>query len=56
MTPILTTIGMHIGPTRFLEAGMPKVMFDTDKKILEELVIVKEIHVKLIFGRCVGLD
>ena len=56
ITPILTIIGMHIGPTGFLEVGMPEIVFDIDKKILEELVIIKEIFTKLIFGRCVGLN
>lgn len=49
-TPILTIISMHIGPTRFLKAGVPEVVFNTDKKILKELVIVEEICAKLIFS------
>lgn len=55
-TPILKTIGIHIGSTGFLEADAPKVMFDIDGKILEELVIIEGICAKLIFGKCVGLD
>lgn len=39
-TPILLAIRMHIGPTRFLEDGAPKVEFDTDGTIRERLVVV----------------
>lgn len=55
-TLILTTIGIHIGPTGFLQAGAPEVVFDTNRRILEGLVIIEKICAKLIFGRCVGLD
>lgn len=55
-TPILITISIYIGPTEFLKGDPPKVLFDIEVKILEELVIVKEIWAKLIFGRYVGPD
>lgn len=55
-TPTIITISMYIRPTRFLEAGAPEVVFDTDGKILEELVIVERIYAKLIFSRCVSLN
>lgn len=32
---------MHIGPTGFLEDGAPEVVFGTDRKIREGLVIVR---------------
>lgn len=47
---------MHIRPSRFLKASMLEKVLDINKKILEELVIVKKICAKLIFGRCVSLD
>lgn len=56
ITPILTAIGIYIEPTGFLKAGTPEVVFDTNRKILEGLVIIEEICAKLIFGRCIGLD
>lgn len=56
ITPILTIIGMHIKQTRFLKPGAPEVVFDTDKRILDGLVIVEGIYAKLIFGRYLGLD
>lgn len=40
-TPILINIYMHIGPTGFLEDGAPEVVFGTDRKIREGLVIVR---------------
>lgn len=55
-TLILTTIGIHIKSTRFLEVGVSEMVFNTDRKILEELVIIEKICTKLIFGRCVSLD
>lgn len=56
ITSILRIIDMHIRPIGFLKAVAPKVLFDTDGKILEGLVIVEEICAKLIFGRSVSLD
>lgn len=55
-TLIFTIIILHIGPTKFLEAGMPEIIFYTNAKILEELVIVEKICAKLIFSRCVSLN
>lgn len=39
-----------------MEASTLKVVFNTNKMILEKLIIVEEICVKLIFSRCVGLN
>lgn len=46
---------MRIEQTEFLKAGVPKVVFDIDGKILKRLIIIKN-FAKLIFGRCIGLD
>lgn len=54
-TPILTTISIHIGLIGFVKAKAPEMVFDTNKKILEELVIIKKICGKQIFAKCVGL-
>lgn len=56
ITPILTTIDMHIRLTEFLKADVPKIMFDIDKKVLKKLVIIKKICAKLIFDKCVSLN
>ena len=32
-TPILLTIGMHIGPTRFLEVGPPNAKYDLERRL-----------------------
>lgn len=50
-TLILTIIGICIGPTRISEADAPEVIFDTDGKIQERLVIIEKICAKLIFSR-----
>ena len=34
-TPILLTIGMHIGSTRFLELGFPNAKYDLESKLRE---------------------
>lgn len=47
---------MYIRLTGFLETGVPEVVFDTNRRILEGLVIVERICAKLIFGRCISLD
>lgn len=41
---------MHIGPTRFLKADALEIVFDIDRKFLEQLVIVEKICAKLIFS------
>lgn len=53
-TLILTTIGMYIRPMGFLEPGAPEMVFDTDGRILEGLVIVEGICAKLIFSRYIN--
>ena len=55
-TPILVTIGIHIGSTGFLEADVPEMVFNIDGKIVKRLVIVEGVCAKLIFSRCVGLN
>lgn len=45
---------MYIGPMGFLEPGAPEMVFDTDGRILEGLVIVEGICAKLIFGRYIN--
>lgn len=52
----MITIGIHIGPTGFLETGVPEVVFDTNRRILEGLVIIEKICTKLVFGRYISLD
>lgn len=47
---------VHIRPTRFFKTSMPEMMFETDRKILEKLVIIEKICIKLIFGRYISLD
>ena len=40
ITPILISICMHIRPTGFLEDDMPEMVYGTDGRIQEGLVIV----------------
>lgn len=56
MTPIFKKIDIYIGLTGFLETIVPEVMFDTNGRILEGLVIIEEICTKLNFGRYISLD
>lgn len=55
-TLILTIIDIYTRLTGYLETGALEVVFDTDGKILEQLVIVEEICAKLIFSQYVVLD
>lgn len=34
-TPILLTIGLHIGPTRLLEVGPPNAVYDLEERLHE---------------------
>ena len=36
VTPILLTIGMHIGLTRLLEVGLPNAKYDSEEKLHKE--------------------
>lgn len=55
-TLIFSTIGMHIGPSGFLKADVLEVMFNIDKTIPKELIIVEKICAKLVVSRCINLD
>lgn len=41
---------MHIESTRFLKTAISEIVFDIDRLILKELVILKKIYAKLIFS------
>lgn len=47
---------MYTRLTGYLETGALEVVFDTDGKILEQLIIVEEICAKLIFSQYVVLN
>lgn len=39
-----------------MEVGVPEMVFNTNRKILEELIIIKKIYAKLIFSKYIILD
>ncbi len=39
-TPIFLTIGMHIGPTKVLEVGLPNTEYDLEERLHERCTSV----------------
>lgn len=56
MISILIIMSMDIRLTKFLKAGILKIVFNIDRKILERLVFIKKIYTKVIVNRYINLN